>query len=194
MKSILYCFAALLSMCLIINTCVAHTGTLAEWPANCSYQYQGRDFIPNIIGDETDCNKSTVAFPGETPPQRCLKIRYHGYKGDGSYRIINKSNNTYFVPMNTAFEWDSFVKTLGQNNIELESCVVVGKCGVASHLPTPPFSPPSAFRCEDGNTTKAQLIVSDDGFTKIWSWMCEGTPLSTENNVSCNTAPASAVE
>jgi hypothetical protein len=71
---------------------------ITAWDLSCKYYFQGTFISGKVKG--IDCNVSTVAFPGTS-------VKPINPFGE-CYFLDNKSKNTYFIPLKTTGEWDSF--------------------------------------------------------------------------------------
>lgn len=162
-------------------------------PETCKYPYQGKQIIPNTIG-YIDCNVSSAAFPGETTSDRCMKIDYPNYSGNGLYRVINNNTNeTLFIPLKTVAEWEAFSsatsQTANQYTVDTQ-CNIKGICGIATASQTASAQPMSSQLCQQGKATTPTIIRDANTHLTSWSWKCLGTPPYIGNDVNCNTIAA----
>lgn len=84
---------------------------ITAWDTSCQYPFQGNFISKKVKG--IDCNVSTVAFPG-------ISSRPIQPFGDCFY-IDNSTSNSFFIPLKTSGEWDSF-KTHLPGGVTLRKC------------------------------------------------------------------------
>jgi hypothetical protein len=84
---------------------------ITAWDLTCKYYFQG-NFVSNLVKG-IDCNVSTVAFPGPS-------VKPINPFGECHF-VDNTSKNTYFIPLKSPGEWESFKSHL-PTGVTLRKC------------------------------------------------------------------------